>query len=293
MINGNTKLICLLGSPVAHSFSPYMHNAAFEKMEIDASYMAFDVKTEALETILLGLKTMSFIGCNVTSPHKLSIMPFLDEIDEKAKLIGAVNTVVNHDGHLKGYNTDVDGFIESFYQKQITLKDKKIAILGTGGASKAIAIGLLLEGVGHIDVFSRTLKKSKDFVEEVRLKGIYPKTYELLSDSKAYDIVVNCTPIGMHPYEGQTPLDPSRIGHDETVFYDLIYNPRETKFLELARKSGRETINGLDMLIFQGIYALKYWLPGINVDTMWHKEDVLEVLVANNVIEKNGVNDEV
>lgn len=282
MINGQTKLLCLLGSPVEHSFSPAMHNASFQKLNINASYMAFDVHKNSLKSAIEGLKAFNFVGANVTIPYKIDIMPYLDVIDPKAQKIGACNTVVNRDGTLYGYNTDVDGFIESFKRFQFDFKNKKIAVLGTGGASKAVVVGLLFKEVASIDVYSRTLEKANLFVDQVGSESVHAKSYDEIADSKTYDVVVNTTPIGMHPNEGKSVVQVGAIGHEETIFYDLVYNPLETEFLRQARVSNRRTLNGLDMLVYQGIYALRYWFD--HDHDAWTKEDVLEVLKANKII---------
>lgn len=286
MINGKTKLLCLLGSPVEHTFSPAMHNASFLKMNINAAYMAFDIKTPEIKQTLDGLKAIGFMGANVTIPHKINVMPYLDHIDEKAQLIGAVNTIVNKDKSLYGYNTDVDGFVESFKTQNITLKNKRVAVLGTGGASKAVVVGLLFEKVSNIDVFSRDIVKGKQFIKNLNYceNKLSPKIYSEIGDGSTYDIIINSTPLGMHPHEGISVVDTSILGHEQTIFYDLIYNPLETEFLKKARETKRKTINGLDMLIFQGIYALKHWYPDIDVDSIWTKEDVITVLKENAII---------
>ena len=282
MINGKTRLLCLLGSPVEHSFSPMMHNASFQKIDINASYMAFDVETESLKQAVEGLRAFNFIGANVTIPHKVNVMQYIDELDPKAALIGAVNTIVNNDNKLIGYNTDVDGFTESFKQFQYELKNKKVAVLGTGGASKAVVVGCMYENVEEIHLFSRTFDKAKSLAESFKDNRVIPKSYDELSKDYGYDVIVNTTPLGMHPNEGATVIDSANYGHSETLFYDLIYNPTETEFLKQARLSGRQTINGLDMLIYQGIYALRHWFDYDH--SLWTGDNVIEVLEAGNFI---------
>lgn len=282
MINGKTKLLCLLGSPVEHSFSPAMHNASFQKNNINAKYMAFDIESKNLKAAVDGLKAMNFIGGNVTIPHKIEIINYLDIVDEKVKMIGACNTIVNRDGKLYGYNTDVDGFLESFKGFSYHLKNKKIAVLGTGGASKAIICGLLFENASQIDVFSRSQSQAVKICDFFERNELIPKTYDEIDNNFSYDVVINTTPVGMHPYEGKSVINVESVGHDETIFYDLIYNPLETEFLKQARLSGRRTINGLDMLIYQGIFALNYWYD--NKVISWNREDVVNVLQENGII---------
>lgn len=282
MINGNTRLLCLLGSPVEHSFSPTMHNASFQKLGINSCYMAFDVKPDTLEQAITGLRTLGFVGANVTFPNKEHVLSYLDFIDPMAKKIGAVNTIVNNQGKLEGYNTDAIGFIESFKRFQFDFKNKKIALLGTGGAAKAVAVGLLFNHVSKIDIFSRTIDKASGFCKGINDETLSAKTYADLDETYPYDIVINSTPLGMHPKEGQSVIKSDQVGYIDTVFYDLIYNPSETEFLKLARLSGRKTMNGLDMLIYQGIYALRHWFDFD--ESLWTKEDVVKILEASQII---------
>lgn len=284
MINGKTKLLCLLGTPVAHSFSPIMHNAAFNKLGINASYMAFDIPTSDLQKSIDGLKVMGFVGANVTSPHKLEIMQYLDHIDENAQLIGAVNTIVNREGILYGYNTDYLGFIEALKIRNVDLENIRVAILGTGGAAQASIVGLLNENVGIIDIFSRHVNKGQELIEKLNNnEKLSALEYDTIY-SKSYDLVINATPLGMHPYEGISPIEVDKVGEDKTIFYDLIYNPSESEFLRQARVSKRITLNGLDMLIYQGIYALKFWFDGLIDEELWNQKTVLEILKEANII---------
>jgi len=283
MINGKTRLLCLLGSPVEHSFSPTMHNASFQKLNINAKYLAFDVHPNTLKQAVEGLRALQFMGANVTIPHKVNVMQYVDVLDPKAAMIGACNTLVHKNDKVYGYNTDVSGFIESFKHIKFNFKNKKIAILGTGGAAKAVLVGFLCEGVESVHLFSRTLQKAQELSDSIKeYDNIIPMTYDTLACDYPYDVVVNTTPLGMHPKEGETVVNPTEIGYKDTVFYDLIYNPEETEFLKLARLSNRRTINGLDMLIYQGLDALKLWLEFDN--EKWTREDVLKVLKDSNII---------
>lgn len=283
MINGKTKLLCLLGSPVEHSFSPMMHNASFQKLDINAKYLAFDVHPNTLKQAVEGLRALQFIGANITIPHKVNVMQYVDVLDPKAAMIGACNTLVHKNEKVYGYNTDVSGFIESFKQINFEFKNKKIAILGTGGAAKAVLVGFLCEGVETVHLFSRTLEKAQELSNSiVDYQNIIPMTYDILDSNYDYDVVVNTTPLGMHPNEGKIVVNPTDIGYKDTVFYDLIYNPNETEFLRLARLSNRRTMNGLDMLIYQGLDALQLWFEFDKAN--WTKKDVLKVLKGNNII---------
>ncbi|MBN2797033.1 MAG: shikimate dehydrogenase [Clostridia bacterium] len=276
MINGKTKLLCLLGSPVSHSFSPLMHNAACERLELNASYLAFDIERDKIQIALEGLKSMNFIGCNVTSPYKVEVMPYLNVIDPIAKEIGAVNTIAYKNHQLIGYNTDVEGFIESFKQRNIPLENKKIAVLGSGGASKAVIIGLKYQRVKSIDLYSRTINESNN-------DWLTYKNYDNF-DYDAYDIIVNCTPLGMGKHIKLSPIDTSLITRKDIVLYDLIYNPYETVFLKNGPHDAIK-INGLDMLIHQGIFAYKYWFEDIKLHKKWEYDDVFKLLVEHKIID--------
>lgn len=276
MINGKTKLLCLLGSPVEHSFSPLMHNAACERLKLNASYLAFDIERDKIEITLDGLKSLKFLGCNVTSPYKVDVMPYLDVIDPLAQSIGAVNTIVYRNFKLHGYNTDALGFIEPFFQKNINLKQKKIAVLGTGGASKAVIAGLRHAGVECLDIYSRTkIDRSKD--------GLTYKIYDNF-DYDAYNLVINTTPLGMNETIEQAPIDTALLTQKNLILYDLIYNPLETKFLREGAKDALK-INGLDMLIYQGLYALEHWFSKDLVQE-WTYDDVYRLLVENEIIQE-------
>lgn len=284
MINGKTKLMCLIGSPISHSFSPIMHNDSLEKCNINAKYLAFDVDNSNLENAINGLKAFNFIGANVTIPNKIEVMKHLDAIDEKAMKIGAVNTIVNVNNKLIGYNTDIDGFINSFKARNIELLNKSVAIFGAGGAAKGVVVGLLSEKVSNIDVFSRNLDKVKTFVDGFNDIKVFAGTYDKFDEKTSYDIIVNTTPIGTHPNIDDSIMDTSNIGGANTIFYDLIYNPTETKFLRDARLSGRRTINGVDMLILQGIKSFQHWFPNVDIEDKVTLNSVNGLLKENNII---------
>jgi shikimate dehydrogenase len=274
-INSSTGLYCLLGNPVEKSLSPEIHNSSFEINEIEAVYTALEVKSENLNDAVKGIKALGIRGFNVTIPHKIDIIPFLDSLDEEAALLGAVNTVKNTDGVLKGYNTDGKGFIELLKSNGIELKEKKVIILGAGGAARAIAISLGLENVGKILVLNRTVDKAKVLAEEILEKiPTMEVEYRLNSneDLLDYDLAVNCTSIGMYPNTDQAPLDISLLD-EKCVVADIVYKPLKTKFLELAEKRGHKTVEGLGMLINQALLSEEVWF-----DRTVEKKEVLEKL---------------
>ena len=262
MINSETKIVGLFGHPVEHSLSPNMHNIAFEDLNLNYIYVAFDVKPKNLKTALIGAKAMQLIGLNVTIPHKVKILNYLDYIDESAKLIGAVNTIHFEDNLIKGYNTDGKGALLAL-ENITSVKNKKITVLGAGGAARAVICELLLAGIDSVNIINRNLNKAEVLKKDIllnidaninidnydNLKKIIPKT----------DILIDSTPVGMYPNNKAKPLVTSDIMHSDLVVNHLVYNPLETSILKEAKKADAKTVSGLDMLIYQGIESLKIW----------------------------------
>ncbi|RKD34595.1 shikimate dehydrogenase [Thermohalobacter berrensis] len=264
-INSDTKLYCLIGHPISKSLSPYIHNFSFNKNNINAKYLAFEVDKYKLKDCISGIKALDIKGFNVTIPHKVDIINYLDDISEEAKLIGAVNTVKNVNGKLIGYNTDGLGFIKSLYDKKIDLEGKNVLILGSGGASRAISMMLAKEGVRKIHILNRTIDKAKKLINDI--KKNFPKieySYSNLAEfninnQQDIDIIINCTSVGMYPDENEIPLDIKFINQN-TIVYDIIYKPLKTKFLKKAEEKGCLIINGLKMLIYQALISEEIWL---------------------------------
>lgn len=265
-IKGSTQLTCIIGSPVEHSKSPYMHNLAFEKLGLDYAYMAFDIKEGSLKQGVDGLRTLNVRGFNITMPHKQEVMKYLDKIEEDAKLIGAVNTVLNNNGKLIGYNTDGKGFIKSLEERNVKYIDEKIVIIGAGGAAKAIAIELALKGVKNIVIVNRTLEKAEAISHTINKNIEGSESRSLVLDEKLLkeelkdaSILINTTSVGM----GDS-IDKNIIKNEDTLdkdlfVADLIYNPVKTKFLSMAEEKGCRIMNGLDMLVYQGALVFKIW----------------------------------
>lgn len=280
-IDSNTKLYCLLGHPVSKSLSPEIHNYSFGKNNINAKYLAMDVTKESLKKAVEGIRHLGIAGFNVTIPHKIDIIKHLDSLDEEAKLLGAVNTVKNENGKLIGYNTDGKGFTDVLKDKKIDVKNKSIAILGAGGASRAISIMLAKEGIGEIIIFNRTVKKAEAIIDEIKekfpkVRGAY-KDLEVDSfDFKDIDIVINCTSIGMYPNLDEMPIDPKMLS-ENTIVCDIVYKPLETKLIKRAKEHGQTTVHGLNMLIYQGILSEEIWLDkSIDKDLVieWFKDKI-------------------
>ena len=257
-----TKLVILLGNPLGHSVSPPMHNRVFEKLGMDYCYMPVEVSSNNLKEVFLGLCKMNVAGFNVTIPHKVTIIEYLDELDSLAATIGAVNTICVRDGRTKGYNTDGEGFRRSLEdQAKITVKGKRVFLLGCGGAARAIAMTLAFHNAEKIYIYNRTTAKAESLVDEIN-KNIRPcaeVVESLESQSKAIhtcDVLINSTSLGMHPDEAILPIDESLLSPD-LIVADIVYNPLMTKLLRTARAKGCSIVPGLGMLIYQGAAAFE------------------------------------
>ena len=257
------KLVYLFGNPVEHSISPHMHNAAYKKLNIDFEYIARQINGDDLRKAVESLKLPDVAGSNITVPYKEKIMPLLDNIDEQAKLIGAVNTVVNKNGQLYGSNTDYLGFIDSLKNDGgIIPAGKKVLILGAGGGARAVAVGLCQNAVGSLFIFDVEAEKAeklsnglkKNFKTSINTAGSAEEIQELVNNM---DILVNSTPVGMFPLEEFSPIDESIKLPKKMFVYDLVYNPSQTSLVKKAKASGAKAVTGLGMLVRQGAASFK------------------------------------
>ena len=307
MIKGTTKLLGVIGDPIAHSLSPAMHNAAISHLGVDFVYLAFPVKPEDLKVALLGFGAIGIQGFSITIPHKQAILPLLSEVSPIARAIGAVNTVYLTDKGWCGTNTDVEGFLAPLHRagtgapplqrgenalKVPLLKgdlggspgsdwSQKVAvILGNGGAARAVVAGCAQLGCAEIHVVGRNEQNLAEFQQSwvnspMPVKSLRVHTWDNLSSliSQA-DLLVNTTPVGMYPQGEMSPVSASAIDRISVgaIVYDLIYNPNPTQFLKDAQIRGAQTIDGLEMLVQQGAAALKIWLntDSVPVDVMRH-----------------------
>lgn len=250
----------VIGYPIGHSMSPLMHNDALEQLEINAIYQAMQVEPSELEAKVNELKKKAFAGFNITVPHKVAMMKYLDEIDEVAKAIGAVNTAVLSNGKYKGYNTDGLGFVKGIEEQFESLQGKNILLIGAGGACRAIYYTLSSLGIEDIDIANRTVEKA----EQLKNACIYPVHSEVLSLKEAeqkigkYDMIVNTTTVGMSPLTNAKPLSLKGMKKNAIVA-DIIYNPLETLFLKEAKQHGARVQNGLAMFGYQGAIAFELW----------------------------------
>jgi shikimate dehydrogenase len=260
-ITGKTVICGIIGDPIEHSMSPVMHNAAFEALGLDYAYLPFHVGREELKMAIAGTKALKIVGLNVTIPHKVDVIPLLDRLDPLAERIGAVNTIVNENGALAGYNTDAPGFLRALLARGIEPKDKRIAVLGAGGAAKGISF--ILAGAGaELVIMNRTLSRAEELASQI--KRFYHVKLEAmaLSDENlgrvldGANVLVNTTSVGMTPDVTQTPV-PTGLLKSDTAVFDIVYNPLETKLLVEAKAAGARTIDGLDMLVWQGVLAFE------------------------------------
>lgn len=277
VITGTTKILGVIGNPIAHSLSPIIHNAAIDHLGLDYRYLAFPTAAVDLQTALDGFAAIGLVGCSVTIPHKQAIMPLLAGITPLAKAVGAVNTVWNTPTGWQGTNTDVAGFISPLVAMQRDWVNTTVVILGNGGAARAVVVGCHQLGCAEIHVVGRDAAKLTQFKSSwanIQLPVIgsnLPTQVTIATHlwqevpalvNKDNLLVVNSTPIGMYPHGEDSPISAvmmQGIGAN-SIAYDLIYTPRPTKFLQLAQAAGLMTIDGTDMLLHQGAAAFKLWL---------------------------------
>ncbi len=265
MINSTTKLTCLLGSPVKQSLSPIIHNYLFRKYNINNIYTCFDV--ENIESAIKSIKTLNILGCNITIPHKVNVIDYLDFIDDNALLIGAVNTIKNEDNILKGYNTDGEGFVKSISDKGYLLKSKKVLVIGAGGASRSICVSLAKEGVHSIKIINRTISKAENLCETINSNFNTECSFSnkdiLCKDLEEADIIINTTSIGMD--SDLCPINTDIRVDKNLLVCDIVYKPHETTFIKWAKDNNLNVIYGIDMLINQAFESFFIW-TGIKPD---------------------------
>lgn len=268
-ITGHTKLICLLGSPVAHSVSPLMHNAAFEALSLPYRYLCFDVKEENMKEAVRALCLFGARGFNCTMPVKTVMAGLADALSPAARLMGAVNTVVIEDGRFIGHNTDGTGYMQSVKEAGFNIIGEKMTLLGAGGAATAICVQAALDGVREISVFSRPgdrFQKMEVLAEKLQTESGCHISVKDLNDTKALQqsimeskILTNATSVGMAPNAEVCPVPEKVMLPPELIVSDIIYNPRKTKLLEKAEKAGCPYFNGMYMLLYQGAAAFELW----------------------------------
>lgn len=269
MISGKTKLTGFFAKPASHSLSPLMHNLAFSHWGIDAVYLAFEVDQTNLRQAVESIRTLDMLGVNVSMPNKTAVLAYLDQLSPEAELIGAVNTIVHQEQRLIGYNTDGMGFVRSVNETGHPIKNQKIVVLGAGGAAKAIAVQMALEGAQEITIYKRlnaTFLPLKEYFVKVSEKTgcpirlhDYADESQLALDLSQANLLINATDIGMGSKKDQLPIADVKLLHSQLAVFDLIYSPSETRLIQEAKKMGIKAYNGLGMLIHQGAIAFELW----------------------------------
>lgn len=261
-MNSYTTMYGVIGDPIRHSKSPVMLNRAFREAGINGAYAAFHVLPERLGEAIQGIRALGFRGLNVTIPHKIEVMRYLDEIQPGALAAGAVNTIVNEDGRLVGYNTDGIGYVRSLKEEAMPdLAGRNIVVLGAGGASRGILWALAQEKPAKLTLANRTPEKARELAAAFASEfEVAPIAWDdgLRAACAEADVVINTTSVGMSPNTGATPIDPAWL-RSGAVASDLIYNPLKTKFVREAEALGCIGHGGLGMFIYQGAYAFEYW----------------------------------
>ncbi|MFP4016716.1 MAG: shikimate dehydrogenase [Halanaerobiales bacterium] len=278
MIDANTKILGLIGYPLGHTISPLLHNHSITTKKLNYIYLPFPVEPDCFIEAVSGLKALNSKGFNITIPYKERIIPLLDGIDPLAEKIGAVNTVLNDNGRLIGYNTDVSGLIRSIKEDaRFNMKGKIAMVIGAGGAARAAGIALLESGVAELYLLNRSLEKADKLAVEWR--EYYPLV-DIYIDKLAVefykeyidriDILIDTTPVGMEPNVNMLPVVEPAYIHKEMLVVDLVYNPRKTSLLKAAESAGANCLGGMGMLLYQGIEAFKIW-TGVDIEpqTWW------------------------
>jgi shikimate dehydrogenase len=267
-----TQFIGIIGYPLKHSISPDFQQAALDYYKLDIRYESWEIQAADLASAINRLRQPQNLGANVTIPYKETILHLVDEADEFTSLIGAVNTIVNRDGKLVGFNTDAYGFLKALHDDaKFKPENKRVVILGAGGAARAVGFALIQEKIGSLIIANRTLAKAESLAGSLakhvaknkintEITAVPWQNSKVTKALESCQLIVNCTSLGMRssPYEEKSPLASNLIPKDALV-YDLVYNPPETPLLRMARKAGASTLGGLPMLVYQGAASFKLW----------------------------------
>ncbi len=262
-ISGKTRVCGVIGDPIEHTLSPTIHNAAFNHLKLAFVFLAFRVKAADLENAVRGMRGLGIHGLNVTMPHKSTVISFLDEVDATVQFLGSANTILNKDGKLSGFNTDGVGALKALRENGTELSEKKVLLLGAGGAAKAIAFSLAKE-VGELAILNRTAEKANELAETLgrmfnkKVVGDVLSSDAIAQNLRDSDILINATSVGMKPNLSQSLVAPQWLKSDLAVM-DIVYNPVETKLARDAKAAGAKVISGVEMLIYQGAASFEIW----------------------------------
>ena len=277
VVKGSTRVVGVFGSPVRHSCSPPMHNAAFAELGLDFIYVPFEVASEKLGDAVQAIRALGMPGINVTIPHKGGVAQLVDDLDESARVLEAVNTICRRNDRLIGYNTDAAGFVRSLQEAGESVRGKDVAIIGAGGGARAVAWAMAQQGVGSVVLIGRTPPKAQAVAELVmRASGSeVAEAVPLASASseqivRRSQVVIDTTDVGMHPNVDVAPVIPPNWISPHHLVVDIVYNPQETALLRAARERGARTLSGVGMLVHQGAIAFEMWTgQAPPVETMW------------------------
>jgi shikimate dehydrogenase len=262
-ITGKTRVCGVIGDPIEHTLSPLMHNAAFEALKLDYVFLAFKVKPAEVGNAIAGMRALNIRGLNVTMPHKSTIMNFLDRIDLSAQIINSVNTILNKESTLFGFNTDGVGALKALRENGVEPKGRKVLLLGAGGAARAIAYTMAKEA-DELAVLNRTGKQAQNLaklLEKTANKKIVAGSLspsEIQHNIQDSDILINATSVGMKPKADESPVSPKLLRRNLAIM-DIVYNPLETKLAKDAKAAGAQVVSGVEMLIYQGAASFEIW----------------------------------
>jgi len=264
-INSRTQYLGIIGNPLGHSLSPFMYNELFAKKGLNYLYLPFEAAVSELENVLKGLKTLNFKGFNVTIPFKQAVIPYLDELSEEAAACQAVNLIKNEGGILTGYNTDGRGFVRGLQDAGISPAGRVI-IIGAGGAAQAVSYAIARAGMTHADILDLDIKRSRELADfitantAVSAAALHMQQEAFDEIAPCADMIINCSPVGMYPQIGASPLTNMAMIRKETIVCDIIYNPAQTRLLKMAETRGNKTAGGLPMFINQALLTLEILL---------------------------------
>lgn len=263
-VDGTTRVVAVLGYPVAHSRSPAMHNRALSALGLNWVYVPCRVAPADLGRAIRGLRALNFAGANVTIPHKERVMRFLDDVTPEARAIGAVNTVVNRKGRLWGTTTDPHGILMALKKGRVNLRRSRAVILGTGGSARTALFTLIAGGCRHAVAAGRRPARAKALALEARkrfgvpVEGVLLGSPDFAARISESTLLINATPVGLTPATGRTPID-RKLLHPNLLVFDMVYNPLDTRLLREAREKGARTVSGIEMLIHQGLKSFELW----------------------------------
>ena len=284
-LDGETRVVGVIGQPVRHSLSPPMQNAALETLGLNWVYVPFEVPAERVREAIRALTALGIVGLNVTVPHKEAVAELVDERDETAGVLGAVNTVWNDDGTLRGYNTDGEGFLRSLREAGERAEGKRVVLIGAGGAARSVAYAVAREGAARLVIVNRTPARGEQIARLVAAHtGLQPAVLPLEGPQteqavREAELVIHSTPRGMHPHSDEPPVIPTQWLHEGQCVCDLVYRPRETTLLRAARAQNARTIDGTGMLVHQGAITLERW-TGLPAPAEVMRQALLAALAA-------------